>query len=178
MGGPWLYRYGGPVVTAIATVFTIVALFFLAFLVYLALRKTRSLAKARRCQGFAEAAAKKHREGDVPGAVPLYLKADAAWSLNTYDGSRESWLKDLDLLSSITTGLVRTQSREPGTIYVDFTATVREMREVLRERKNFGMDGRKMVPEVVIRWKASVQRLAAVRKRIRDACSMANVARR
>jgi hypothetical protein len=178
MGGPWLYRFGGPGWTVVATVFVFGAVLFLFFLVFLAMRKGRSLARARRCQQLWEVAAKKHREGDIPGSVPLYQKADAAWSLNTFDGSRESWLKDLDLLTSITSGLVRTQARDPGTVYADFTATVREMREVLRERRNFGVDGRKMLPEVVIRWKASAARLAALRRRIREACSVTNVGRR
>jgi hypothetical protein len=178
MGGPWLYRFGGPVVTVLATVLTAAAVLFLFFLVYLALRKTRSLARSRRCQQVAADAAKKHREGDLPGAVTLYQKADAAWSLNTYDGSRESWSKDLDLLTSITSGLVKTQAREPGTVYSDFTATVREMRDMLRERQNFGIDGRKMNPDVLVRWKASIVRLAMIRKRIRETCSLKAVARR
>jgi hypothetical protein len=168
MHGPWLY-VGGALLFAAAG--------FLLFLLYLAGRALRSLLRARRCQHFAELAAKKQREGDVPGSVGLFLKAESAWSLNTWDGSRESWLKDLDRLGHIGSGLVRTLSREPGTTYADFNATIREMREVLRERDNFGLDGRRMLPDVVIRWKASVQRLNNLRTRLRQVCEPPKIGR-
>ncbi len=102
-----------------------------------------------------------------------YLKAEAAWSLNSWDGGRESWLKDLDRLGNIGSGLVRTLAREPGTAYSDFNATIREMREMLRERRNFRIDGRRMLPDVVVRWKASVQRLNSLRARLRKSASPA-----
>jgi len=168
MHGPWLYA-GGALLFAAAV--------FLFFLLYLAGRALRSLMRARRCQHFAELAAKKQREGDVPGSVGLYLKAESAWSLNTWDGSRESWLRDLDRLGNIGSGLVRTLSREPSTTYADFNATIREMREVLRERSNFGIDGRRMLPDVVVRWKASIQRLNNLRSRLRQVCEPRKIGR-
>jgi hypothetical protein len=116
-------------------------------------------------------AAKKQREGDVPEAVNLYLKAEANWSLNTWDGSRESWLKDLERLGTIGGGIVRPLARDPVTVYADFNATLREMRDILHERRNFGFDGRKMLPEVTVRWNASVARLNSLRKRLREVCN-------
>jgi len=168
MHGPWLYA-GGALLVAAAL--------FLCYLLFLAARALRSLTRARRCQDFTELAAKKQREGDAPGSVSLFLKAESAWSLNTWDGGRESWLKDLDRLGSIGSGLVRTLSRDPGTTYSDFNATLREMREMLRDRNNFRIDGRRMVPDVVIRWKASVQRLNGLRARLRKVCEPRKVGR-
>src|SRR6202451_3658762 len=169
MRGPWLYA-GGALLVAAAV--------FLTYLLYLAARAVLSLMRARRCRHFAELGARKQRGGDVPGSVALLLKAESAWSLNSWDGSRESWLKDLDRLGSIGSNLVRSLAREPGTKYADFTAPLREMSEVLRERNNFGIDGRRMSPDVVIRWKASVQRLSTLRSRLRQVCESHQVARR
>jgi hypothetical protein len=135
------------------------------------------LRRSGRCQHFAELAAKKQREGDVSGSVVLYLKAEAAWSLNSWDGGRESWLKDLDRLGNIGSGLARTLTREPAMAFSDFNATLREMREMLRDRGNFRIDGRRMNPDVVVRWKASVHRLNALRRRLRDICEPAKVER-
>jgi len=168
MHGPWLYP-GGALLVAAAI--------FLAYLLYLAARALRSLTRARRCQRFAELAAKKQREGDLPGSMTLFLKAESAWSLNTWDGGRESWLKDLDRLGNIGSGLVRTLAREPGMTYSDFNATIREMREMLRDRGNFRIDGRRMLPDVVVRWKASVQRLNGLRVRLRQVCEPRKVGR-
>jgi hypothetical protein len=168
MHGPWLY-VGGALLVA--------ASIFLLFLLYLAARALRSLVRARRCRTFADLAAKKQREGDIPGSVSLYLKAEAAWSLNTWDGSRESWLKDLDRLGNIGSGLVRTLSREPGMAYSDFNATIREMREMLRDRNNFRMDGRRMLPDVAVRWNASIRRLNGFRIRLRQVCEPRKVGR-
>jgi hypothetical protein len=158
MHGPWFYVGGLLLVAAGA---------FLLYCVYLALRGMRSLRRSRRCQHFAELAAKKQREGDVSGSVVLYLKAEAAWSLNSWDGGRESWLKDF----------ARTLTREPAMAFSDFNATLREMREMLRERGNFRIDGRRMNADVFVRWKASVQRLNALRRRLRQICEPAKVGR-
>jgi hypothetical protein len=153
------------------------AAIFLLYLLYLALRAFLSLRRTRRCQEFAEMAAKRQREGNVSESITLYLKAEASWSLNSWDGGRESWLKDLDRLNSIGSGLVRTLSREPGTTYSDFNATIREMREILSDRNNFRLDGRRMLPDVVVRWKASVQRLNGLRGRLRKVCEPVKVGR-
>lgn len=155
----------------------VAAAFFLVYLLYLALRAFWSLRRSRRCQEFAELAAKKQREGDMSSSFGLYLKAEAAWSLNSWDGGRESWQKDLDRLGSIGSGLVRTLSRDPGMTYSDFNATIREMREMLRDRNNFRIDGRRMLPEVVVRWNASVKRLNGLRVRLRQVCEPSKVAR-
>jgi len=140
----------------------------LLYCVYLVSRALWSLMRGRRCKEFAEMAAKKYREGDVSGAVSLFLKAEANWALNRWDGGRESWTKDLDRLGSIASGFVRALAREPGTTYSDFNATLSEMRGLLRERRNFGIDGRKMLPEVTVRWNASLDRLNSLRKRLRE----------
>jgi hypothetical protein len=149
----------------------------LVYLVYLVGQSLRSLMRSRRCQDLAERAHQRQREGNVTEAVNLYLKAESAWALNLFKGSRESWLKDLDLLSSIGSGLVKSVGREPGTCYSDFNATIREMREVLKERRNFGVDGRKILPDVMIRWKAAQERLDDYRARLREACHPRNIRR-
>ena len=125
MHGPWFY---------VGAVLLVTAGVFLLYCLYLAARGLNSLRRSRRCQEFAERAARKQREGDASGSVVLYLKAEASWSLNSWDGGRESWLKDLDRLGNIGTGLVKTLTREPGMAYSDFNATLREMREMLRNR--------------------------------------------
>jgi hypothetical protein len=168
MHGPWFY---------VGALLLVAAAAFLFYCVYLAVRGLRSLRRSRRCQHFAELAAKKQREGDVSGSVALYLKAEASWSLNSWDGGRESWLKDLDRLGNIGSGLVKTLTREPGTAYSDFNATLREMREMLRDRGNFRIDGRRMNPDVIVRWKASVHRLNALRGRLREICESAKIRR-
>ena len=168
MHGPWFYA---------GAALLVVAAIFLAYLLYLALRAFWSLRRTRRCQELAEQAAKKQREGDISGSVGLYLKAEAAWSLNLWDGGRESWLKDLDRLGNIGSGLVRTLAREPGMAYSDFNATLREMREMLRNRENFRIDGRRMLPDVVVRWNASVKRLNGLRARLRQVCEPSKVGR-
>src|ERR1700677_2284899 len=117
-----LWYYGG-------ALFLVGAAFVLMYLLFLAGQGLRSLMRARRCRSLAEMAGKKQREGYVTDAVNLYLKAEYAWALNRWDGSRDSWLLDLDLLATIGSGLVRSIGREPGTSYADFTATIREMRE-------------------------------------------------
>jgi len=131
----YLLVYGGGLVLVVAAC-------VLPYLAYLAVRGMRSLARARRCQNLAELAGQRQREGNVPEAVSLYLRAETAWALNHFDGSRDSWLRDLDLLATIGSGLVRSVGREPGTCYADFKATIGEMREVLKERRNFGVEHR------------------------------------
>jgi hypothetical protein len=168
MHGPWLYA---------GWALLIAAAIFLSYCVYLAARALRSLTRSRRCQHFAELAAKKQREGDVSGSVSLFLKAESSWSLNSWDGGRESWLKDLERLGKIGSGLVRTLNREPGTTYSDFNATIREMREMLVDRNNFRIDGRRMLPDVTVRWKASVSRLNKLRGQLRKVCEPRKIGR-
>jgi hypothetical protein len=157
--------------------FLVGAALVLMYLLFLAGQGLRSLMRARRCRNLAEMAGKKQREGSVTDAVNLYLKAEYAWALNRWDGSRDSWLLDLDLLATIGSGLVRSIGREPGTSYADFTATIREMREVLKERRNFGVDGRRILPDVMIRWKASMDRLDEYRAQLRETCQPRNIRR-
>jgi hypothetical protein len=147
------------------------------YLLFLASQALRSLIRARRCRNLAELAGQRQREGSSTEALHLYLKAEAAWALNRFDGSRDSWMRDLDLLSNIGSGLVKTVGREPGTCYADFNATIREMREVLKERKNFGVDGRRILPDVMIRWKASMDRLDGYRVQLREVSHPRNVRR-
>ncbi|HET6323947.1 MAG TPA: hypothetical protein VFG04_04535 [Planctomycetaceae bacterium] len=168
MGSLWFY---------IEALFLVCAALVLMYLLYLAGRSSRSLVRARRCRSFAEMAAKRSKEGNVTEAVGLYLKAESAWALNRWDGGRDSWLRDLDLLATIGSGLVRSVGREPGTAFVDFNATIREMREVLKERGNFGVDGRRILPEVMIRWKASMDRLDGYRAQLREVCQPRNIRR-
>jgi hypothetical protein len=170
MHGPLVY-YGGGLLAIAASI-------LLLYLLYLMVRAFWSLWRTRRCRQFAELAAKKEREGDLAGAIALYIKAESSWTLNAWDGGRESWSRDLDLLSSTCSGLVRALAREPGTAYRDLDATIREMREILRDRRNFGVDGRKMLPEVMVRWKVSIDRLNGLRSRLRDASNPKRVARR
>jgi hypothetical protein len=162
MRGP-LYYIGGSLLALLAALFLVV-------LLALAARASWSLRRGRRCRDLAELAARRYREGDIPGAVHMYLKAESCWALNQWDGGPESWVRDLDRLAGIMSGLVRVVAREPGTTYSDFNATIREMRDILRERRNFGLDGRKMLPDVSVRWNASVSRLYAQRKRLRAVC--------
>jgi|HubBroStandDraft_5_1064220.scaffolds.fasta_scaffold43863_2 hypothetical protein len=166
----YLLVYGGGLVLVVAAC-------VLPYLAYLAVRGMRSLARARRCQNLAELAGQRQREGNVPEAVSLYLRAETAWALNHFDGSRDSWLRDLDLLATIGSGLVRSVGREPGTCYADFKATIGEMREVLKERRNFGVDGRRILPDVMIRWKASMERLDDYRAQLRQVCHPRNIRR-
>jgi hypothetical protein len=149
----------------------------LIYLLFLASQSVRSLMRARRCQNLTEMAAKRQKEGNATEAVNLYMRAESAWALNRFSGSRDSWMRDLDLLAAIGTGLVRSVGREPGTCFADFNATIREMREVLRERRNFGVDGRKILPDVMVRWKAAQERLDDHRARLRDACHPRNIRR-
>jgi hypothetical protein len=165
-----LLLYGGGL-------FLVLAGFALIYLLFLASQGLRSLVRARRCKNLADLAGKRQREGNVTEAVSLYLKAESAWALNRFDGSRDSWLRDLDLLSNIGSGLVRSVGREPGTCYADFNATIREMREVLKERRNFGVDGRRILPDVMIRWKASMERLGDYRAQLREVCHARNIRR-
>lgn len=165
-----LWYYGG-------ALFLVCAGLVLLYLLFLATQGLRSLVRARRCRNMAEMAAKKLREGNVIDAVGLYLKAESAWALNRWDGSRDSWMRDLDLLGSIGAGLVKAVGREPGTSFADFNATIREMREVLKERRNFGVDGRRILPEVMIRWKASMDRLDDYRAQLREVCHPRNIRR-
>jgi hypothetical protein len=165
-----LWYYGG-------ALFLVAAGLVLLYLVFLAGQALRSLMRARRCQNLAEMAAKRLREGNATEAVNLYSKAESAWALNRWDGSRDSWMRDLDLLATIGSGLVRSVGREPGTCYADFNATVREMREVLKERRNFGVDGRRILPDVMIRWKASMDRLDDYRAQLREVCKPRNIRR-
>ncbi len=166
----YLLVYGGGLVLVVAAC-------VLPYLAYLALRGMRSLARARRCQSLAELAVQRQREGNVTEAVSLYLRAESAWALNHFDGSRDSWLRDLDLLATIGSGLVRSVGREPGTCYADFKATIGEMRDVLKERRNFGVDGRRILPDVMIRWKASMERLDDYRAQLRQVCHPRNIRR-
>jgi hypothetical protein len=165
-----LWYYGG-------ALFLVAAGLVLLYLLFLASQSLRSLVRARRCRSLAEMAAKRQREGDATEAVNLYLKAESAWALNRWDGSRDSWMRDLDLLATIGTGLVRSVGREPGTCYADFNATIREMREVLKERRNFGVDGRRILPDVMIRWRASMDRLDDYRTQLREVCNLRNIRR-
>jgi hypothetical protein len=166
----YLWYYGG-------ALFVVAAAFVALYLLYLASQSLRSLMRARRCRHLAEMAGKSQREGNVSDAVNLYLKAESAWALNRWDGSRDSWMRDLDLLATIGAGLVRSVGREPGTCYADFKATISEMRDVLKERRNFGVDGRRILPEVMIRWKASMDRLDDYRAQLREVCSLRNIRR-
>ncbi|HXY36855.1 MAG TPA: hypothetical protein VEI07_21675 [Planctomycetaceae bacterium] len=157
--------------------FLVAAGFVLLYLLFLAGQALRSLMRARRCQNLAEMAGKRLREGNAAEAVSLFSKAESAWALNRWDGSRDSWMRDLDLLANIGSGLVRSVGRDPGTCFADFNATIREMREVLKERRNFGVDGRRILPDVMIRWKASMDRLDDYRAQLRQVCQPRNIRR-
>ena len=157
--------------------FLVAAGFVLLYLLFLAGQALRSLMRARRCQNLAEMAGKRLREGNATEAVSLFSKAESAWALNRWDGSRDSWMRDLDLLANIGSGLVRSVGRDPGTCFADFNATIREMREVLKERRNFGVDGRRILPDVMIRWKASMDRLDDYRAQLRQVCQPRNIRR-
>jgi hypothetical protein len=162
--------YGG-------ALFLIGAGVLLLYLLFLASQALRSLVRARRCRNLAELAGRRQREGNATEAVNLYLKAESAWALNRFDGSRDSWMRDLDLLLTIGSGLVKSVGRDPGTMFADFNATIREMRDVLKERKNFGVDGRRILPDVMIRWKASMDRLEDYRAQLREVCHPRNIRR-
>ncbi len=164
-----LFYGGGMLLVAAAVV--------LPYLVFLAASGLRSFLRSRRCRHLAEMASMRQREGNATEAINLYLKAESAWALNRFDGSRDSWMRDLDLLSAIGNGLVRSVGRDPGTSYADFKATISEMREVLKERRNFGVDGRRILPDVMIRWKASMGRLSDYRAQLREVCNARNIRR-
>lgn len=138
--------------------FAIIAAFF-AF---------RSLFKLRSCQRYLEQAKKSLREGRQTEALRLFLKSEKRWELNSYDGGRSSLMKDLEQFLDITAGIFKIVGKNSQQVRSDISGLVAEMKAHLQDRNNFGIDGRKMKPEVAERWLAMCGRLESLRGDLRS----------
>lgn len=133
-------------------------------------RKTWSLYSQRSTRRRLAEGMAKAREGDIPGAVRLLLKAERSWSLNSYDGSRDSLLRDLDEYVKIAGGIFSVLHINAGPVYQDINGLVGEMRRHLADRSNFGVDGRRMKPDAAVRWAVMCRRLDEIRPKLRSTC--------
>jgi len=128
----------------------------------------RSLFKLRSCQRYFEQAKKTLWEGREVEALKLFLKAEKRWELNSYDGGRGSLLKDLEQYLDISNGVFRIVGKNATHVRSNIQGLVAEMKAHLKERGNFGIDGRKMKPEAAERWQAMCQRLESLRRQVRE----------
>ena len=145
------------VVFAALGVFAVIAAFF-AF---------RSLVKVRSSQRYFEQAKKTLWEGRKVEALRLYLKAEKRWELNSYDGGRSSLMKDLEQYLDISAGVFKIVGKQTGQVRSDIHGLIAEMKSHLKNRDNFGIDGRKMKPDAAERWQAMCERLNALRHELR-----------
>ena len=146
----------------------IFAILFGLYAVFAAFKGFRSLLRARACKNYAEQAKKLLWENNTVAAVPMFLKAERKWSLNSHDGGRESLMADIDLYASICRGLFKALHITSGSVYKDVFGILNEMKAIISNRANFGVDGRNMKPDVLARWLSLQERLKALRKPIHD----------
>lgn len=152
-------------------VLLIVAVLFGLYVLFLLGRAVYSLYNQRKSRRCLELGNVKAREGDVPTALSLFLKAESAWELNRYDGGPESMLHDLKQYSAIADAIARYSGRDAETVHSDIKATVREMGDLLRDPTSFGVDGRRLQPDAALRWTASCERLNLMRPKLRSICN-------
>jgi hypothetical protein len=135
-------------------------------------RKAQSLSRQRKTRERVADASAKAREGDIPTAMRLLLKAEKSWSLNCYDGRPQSLLRDLDEYGQIAGSVFRILNVRSGPVYHDLNGILDEMRRHLSDRSNFAVDGRRLKPDAAARWNAMRRRLNDVRPKVRATCDL------
>jgi hypothetical protein len=142
------------------------------FAVIAAVYAIRSLFMAKAAEKYLDQATRLLREHRETEALALYLKAESRWALNSYDGGRESLLHDLEQYMAIAAGIFKILGKHAGSIRSDVHGMIAEMKAHLRERSNFGIDGRKMKADAAERWEAMCSRLSVFREKLRESCRM------
>ncbi len=132
----------------------------------------RSLFKVRSSQRYFEQAKKTLWEGRKVEALKLFMKAEKRWELNSYDGGRSSLMKDLEQYLDIAAGIFKIVGKQSNQVRSDIHGLVSEMKSHLKNRDNFGIDGRKMKPDAAVRWQAMCERLDALRGELRNSTSL------
>ncbi len=117
-----------------------------------------------------ELAQRKLNEGDLSGSLPLFLKAESNWTMDAEHRSHKATLADLDQYGKIAAGIANAVGREASSCLADVRATLREMRELVPNRANFGVDGSGGESKSAIRWNASVERFKMLRAKLRATC--------
>ena len=130
-----------------------------------------SLVRNRKTEKYLGLAKQYMHENRKPEAAAAFLKAESTWHLNSHNGSRDSLSRDLDHFIRISQGLFKLTGTHSGTLVTDVNSLVSEMKSVLKNRENFGIDGRKMKPEVATHWIGLGERLQSLRSRLRTECN-------
>jgi len=151
---------------------SIVGIFAVVAAVYAVL----SLYKSKSAQRYLKQAHALLRERKETEALAMFLKAEASWELNSYDGGRESLLRDLGSYKTIAGNVFKILGRHAGPVRPDIQSIIAEMTAYLRDRSNFGIDGRKMKIDSAQRWVAMCERLETLRNKLREACQPEMVA--
>jgi len=154
----------------LVTSLLIVLAIFLLWAVYAASGAIVSLLKQRTAASCLDQAGQRAREGDLSGALALYLKAEASWTLDAEHRNRATTLSDLDRYGQIAAGIASAVGREASTAHADIRATLRELRELTPHRSSFGVDGNAQASQALVRWNASRDRLEMLRAKLRATC--------
>ncbi len=128
----------------------------------------RSLFQAQAYKRYLADANRALREGRQVEALKMFLKAESRWLLNSHDGGRDSLTADLDQYLVIARGVCQIVGKHAARVRSDVQGIVAEMKAHLKERNNFGIDGRRMKPDAAQRWQAMVARLTSLRARLRS----------
>jgi hypothetical protein len=154
----------------VPTILFIVLAFFLAWALYAfsgAFLATLRQGVSNRCL---EQAQRRLNEGDLSGSLPLFLKAEANWTLDAEHRSHKATMADFDQYGKIAAGIANAVGREASTCLADIRATLREMRELVPNRANFGVDASGGESKSAVRWNASCERFKQLRAKLRSTC--------
>ncbi|MBI5383630.1 MAG: hypothetical protein HZA90_02975 [Verrucomicrobia bacterium] len=129
-----------------------------------------SLRGRRKCRRLCALAAQAADQGRSEEALGLLLAAEQAWAFNAHDGSRSSNLSDLKDFSGILDEFarlgVKTADDAP---WAHIRRSVADLRNLLSDRSNFGIDGRMMKREAAVQWSQLSGEFAALRQALRRA---------
>ncbi|MCH7687830.1 MAG: hypothetical protein IH899_14295 [Planctomycetes bacterium] len=92
--------------------------------------------------------------------------------MNSHNGSPKSFRRDIDQFSAIATAIFKVLFVKSGPVWEDVNATVAQMKALLADRSNFGIDGRTMQTDVAPRWHGLCARIELLRPKLRAVCEI------
>ena len=154
----------------VPTILFIVLALFLAWALYAFSGAFLATIRQSASNRSLEHAQQKLNEGDLSGSLQLFLKAEKNWTLDAEHRSQKATLADLDQFGKIAAGIANAVGREAATCLADVRATLRELRELVPNRANFGVDGSGNESKSAVRWNAACERLQTLRTKLRATC--------
>jgi len=130
-----------------------------------------SVFRQRRTKRILAQAAKILREGNLTEGLRIYLLAESKWAWNVHDGHRPSLVQDLEVYTSIASGIFNIIGKSSASVRTDVRGIVAEMKGFLSEHPYFCTDARKTRPELLERWSVMCRRFEEIRQKVRSAAN-------